>query len=224
MDTARTTSDRGSAFKWVALYGLCFIGAAAALRRITVLLFPPATPRAPQLGYLDAQFAVRSGLTLAHIVPALIFVVVLPFWFSRRVRESRTAYRRISWVLLILGAVVGLTALPMAAQPVGGTTELAAILFFDGVFLFSLARAWVLFLRDDMARYREWMMRAVSVLLGIATTRPVMGAFFATSRVTHLEPHQFFGIAFWIGFGVTYLAGEAYLRTHPVGSDAVAQS
>jgi len=60
------------------------------------------------------------------------------------------------------------------------------------------------------------------VLLGIATTRPVMGVFFATSRVTHLEPHQFFGIAFWIGFGVTYLAGEAYLRTHPVGADAVA--
>lgn len=103
----------------------------------------------------------------------------------------------------------------------GGTTGLAAILFFKGVFLFSLARAWVLFLRDDMARYREWMMRAVSVLLGMATTRPVMGVFFATSRVTHLEPHQFFGIAFWIGFGVTYLAGEAYLRAHPMRADSV---
>ena len=40
----------------------------------------------------------------------------------------------------------------------------------------------------------------------------------ASDRVTHLEPHQFFGIAFWIGFGVTYLVGEAYLQTHPVGA------
>jgi putative flippase GtrA len=126
-------------------------------------------------------------------------------------------------VLLVLGAVVGLTALPLAAQPVGGTIELSAILFFDSVFLFSLARAWVFFLRGEADRYREWMMRAVSVLLGIATTRPVMGVFFATSRLTHLEPHQFFGIAFWIGFGVTYLAGETYLRTHPVRGEIVAQ-
>jgi len=215
METDRAGSGR---FKWVALYGLCFIGAAAAVRRIAVLLFPPAAPRTAELGNLDAQFAARSGLTLAHIVPALIFVVVLPFWFSRRVRANGTVYRRISWVLFVLGAIVGVTALPLASQPVGGTTELTAILVFDAIFLFSLARAWVLFLRDDMARYREWMMRAVSVLLGIATTRPVMGVFFATSRLTHLTPHQFFGIAFWIGFGVTYLAGEAYLRRHPVGS------
>jgi hypothetical protein len=97
-------------------------------------------------------------------------------------------------------------------------------LFFDGIFLFSLARAWILFLRSETARYREWMMRAISVLLGIATTRPVMGVFFATARLTHLEPHQFFGIAFWIGFSATYLAGEAYLHKHPVSSEALAQS
>lgn len=64
-------------------------------------------------------------------------------------------------------------------------------------------RTGALFVRGEMARYREWMMWAVSVLLGIASTRPVMGVFFATSRLTHLEPQQFFGIAFWIGFGVT---------------------
>jgi hypothetical protein len=67
----------------------------------------------------------------------------------------------------------------------------------------------------DTARHRVWMLRAVSVLLGIATTRPVMGVFFATRPLTGLTPHQFFGIAFWIGFTITWLAGEAYLRTHP---------
>jgi hypothetical protein len=42
----------------------------------------------------------------------------------------------------------------------------------------------------------------VVVALGIATTRPVMGVFFATRRLTHLSVSQFFGIAFWIGFSI----------------------
>jgi Predicted membrane protein (DUF2306) len=224
MSPAETAPDKSSVFKWVVLYGLCFIGAAAALRRVVVLLFPPAAPRAPQLASLDAAFAARSTLTLLHIVPALFFVVLLPWWFSMRLRQNPRAHRRLTWVLFILGGVVGLTALPLVSRPVGGTTEVAAILFFDSIFLFSLGRAWLLFLRGEAARYREWMMRAISVLLGIATTRPVMGVFFATARLTHLEPHQFFGIAFWIGFSATYLAGEAYLRKHPVPSESLAQS
>ena len=56
------------------------------------------------------------------------------------------------------------------------------------------------------------MLRAIIVLLGIATTRPVMGVFFATSPLTHLTPSQFFGIAFWIGFSINWLAIEIWLR------------
>lgn len=218
MDSSKATSDKPSAFQWVVLYGLCFIGAAAALRRMAALLLPQTSPRAGQFANLDAQFAARSTLTLLHIIPALFFVVLLPWWFSRRLRQKPQAHRRLTQVLFVLGAVIGLTALPLVTQPIGGTTEIAAILFFDSLFLFSLTRAWLHFRRGEAARYREWMMRAISVLLGIATTRPVMGVFFATQRLTHLEPHQFFGIAFWIGFAATYLVGESYLRRHPVSS------
>jgi hypothetical protein len=45
----------------------------------------------------------------------------------------------------------------------------------------------------------------------VATVRPVMGVFFATSRMSGLTVQQFFGIAFWIGFSMTYLAGEAWI-------------
>jgi hypothetical protein len=48
----------------------------------------------------------------------------------------------------------------------------------------------------DQAQNLRWTLRATAVLLGITTTRPVMGVFFATARLTHLTPHQFFGIAF----------------------------
>ena len=47
------------------------------------------------------------------------------------------------------------------------------------------------------------MIRAFGVALGIATTRPIVGAFFAARR---LSPHEFFGTPFWLGFTLTLLA------------------
>jgi hypothetical protein len=112
------------------------------------------------------------------------------------------------------------TALPLSLKPIGGINEAAAALLFDSLFLFSLIRAWLLLVRKEIALHRDWMMRAIAVLLGIATTRPIMGLFFATQPITHLQPQQFFGTAFWIGFTTTYIAGEAYLRTHPSNASA----
>ena len=213
-------SSQNSSWTRPVLYILCFIAAAAALRRIVALLMVRTSSRVGQYADLDAAFATHKGLTLAHIIPALVFVLLLPLWFSVKMRSNEPAHRRLTWQLFALGTVVGLTAIPMVANPVGGATELSAIIVFDGIFLFSFARAFALFLKRD-PHYREWMMRAIAVLLGIATTRPIMGVFFATARLTHLEPRQFFGIAFWIGFGITYLAGEWYLRKHPVELQAI---
>jgi hypothetical protein len=87
------------------------------------------------------------------------------------------------------------------------------VLFFDTLFVASLARALWFARLGDAAKKRVWMVRAIAVLLGIATTRPVMGIFFATARTTRLTPHQFFGIAFWIGFSINTLVIEFWLRS-----------
>lgn len=196
---------------WTPFLLLCLIAVAAVIRRFVVLMLPPA----PDPTGLDATFASQKALTLAHILPALLMVLLLPFWFSQRIRVRQSTHRRITLGLFALGLIVGITAVPMSFRPVGGVTEISAVLFFDALFLFSLTRAWITFRHHDASLHRVWMMRAIAVLLGIATTRPVMGVFFATQKLTGLNPHQFFGIAFWIGFSVTFLSGEAYLRTHP---------
>ena len=208
---------------WTLFILLCLIAAAAAIRRISMFITPPAVQRAPQLVALDASFASRKALTLAHIVPALIFVVLLPAWFSRRVRSRAAVHRRLTYALFVLGGIVGVTALPLSLHPTGGVNEATAAILYDCLFLFSLARAWVVLRRGDLALHRTWMLRAVAVLLGIAFTRPVMGVFFATSSITHLQPQQFFGTAFWIGFTSTYIAGEAYIRSHPAKTASAAQ-
>jgi hypothetical protein len=217
-NSSRTYRDAANASGWVwaPFLLLCVIAAAAAVRRIVVLILPPAVERVPQMAALDAAFGARKALTLWHIVPALLFVVLLPFWFLPVVRRRPEVHKRVMYALVVLGAIIGVTALLLSLHPVGGVNEASAAILYDGLFLFSLGRAWLLFRRGELVRHRTWMMRGIAVLLGIATTRPVMGIFFATAPVTHLQPQQFFGTAFWIGFTVTYIAGEAYLRSHPV--------
>jgi Predicted membrane protein (DUF2306) len=216
-EAVRTVKSRSasSVLLWPPFLLLCVIGAAAAIRRIVVLIAPQAAVRVSQANVLDLDFASRKLLTLCHIIPALLFVLLLPMWFMRGVRSRPALHRRLSYTLLFLGGVVGVTALLLSLHPFGGLNESTAAILFDCLFLFSLARAWATLRRNDLELYRTWMIRAVAVLLGIATTRPVMGIFFATQSITHLQPQQFFGTAFWIGFTTTYIAGEAYLRSHP---------
>jgi hypothetical protein len=154
---------------------------------------------------LDAVFASHAVLTLAHILPALAFVLVVPFVYL---------LHGAAWperLLFPLGVVVGITAYAMSTYSVGGWVERSAVLLFNSIFLFCLARAW--HGRENPQMKLRWLTRAIAVLLGIATTRPVMGVFFATSRLTHLEPRQFFGIAFWIGFSINTVMVELWLRS-----------
>lgn len=196
-------------------FWICIIIAAAAvLRRITVFALPNAS--SSRTAALDAVFASHKALTLVHIVPALAFVIVAPVVLFGWLPSAR-------WpepLLFRLGVVVSLTAYAMSAYPIGGWLEVSAVLVFNTLFLFSLIRAYLYKRRSDTELKRRWLIRAIAILLGIATTRPVMGIFFATSPLTHLSPHQFFGIAFWIGFSINTLLVEVWLRTRPLGSKA----
>lgn len=98
----------------------------------------------------------------------------------------------------------------MSGYAVGGWVERSAVLLFNTWFLVSLGCAF--WFRKTGSK-TAWMTRAVGILLGIATTRPVMGVFFATSAVTHLDPRQFFGLAFWIGFSINAVIVELWLHS-----------
>jgi prepilin signal peptidase PulO-like enzyme (type II secretory pathway) len=169
------------------------------------------------MAVLDAAFASHTALTLAHILPALFFVLISPWVVFQRFAGSVWAES----MVYPLGAVVALTAYAMSMYAVGGWIEQSAVLFFNSLFLFSLCRSYWHRNHGQPVLKRRWMLRAVVILLGIATTRPVMGVFFATSALTHLAPSQFFGIAFWIGFSINTFAVELWLRVNDRKSQTV---
>ncbi len=193
---------------WTATLLLAAIGVAAVLRRALHLLSPdPAQP-------LDAGFGRYPVLTAIHILAGLAFVVLGPLQFWPALRARRPVMHRWTGRLLVAwGAVIGLTALVMSPRmAIGGANETAATMLFAILFLGALAKAWAAIRRRDIPAHREWMIRAFAIGLAVAFVRPIVGIFFATSRLTHLTPHDFFGIAFWLGFTIQTLAAEAWIQ------------
>lgn len=207
-----SVSKPASRLLWSAVIFLVVIGVAAVTRRSLVLLWPSrfggggANPAAA----LDAGFARHAALTFVHILPGALFLSLAPFQFARNFRQKHLRFHRWSGrVLLICGLIIGTSALIMSFKMnIGGPNETAATTLFAIVFLVCLIKAYLSIRRKDVVRHREWMIRAYGVGLGVATTRPIVGMFFAFRRLT---PHEFFGIAFWLGFTITFLATEAWV-------------
>ncbi|HEY1012967.1 MAG TPA: DUF2306 domain-containing protein, partial [Herpetosiphonaceae bacterium] len=175
----------------------------------------PANPRLAQLAALDDLFARYPALTLIHIIPGLLFMGLWPLQFNRRLRAGgRSWHRRAGWVAVASGLIVGVTAIVMSvAMPaIGGPVQAAATLVFGAGFLAALGKAVWHIRRREIARHREWMIRAFSYGLAVATIRPIIGFFFATSPLSGLAPADFFGPAFWLGFALHAAAAEWWIR------------
>jgi hypothetical protein len=189
-------------------FWVCVVIAIGVVLRRLVEFISPSRGGPSQMASLNATFSSHVVLTLMHIIPAAIFVLL-----SAAVLLRRTGADWLERLFFPFGTITGATAYAMSSYAVGGWVERSAVLVFNTWFLFSLGRAYWFRLRGEPSRKREWMTRAVGILLGIPTTRPVMGVFFATSSRTHLGPSQFFGIAFWIGFSINAVAIELWLHS-----------
>ena len=206
-----SVSKRAPRFLWTAVIFLVVVGVAAVTRRTLVLLWPGQfAGKASPAAALDAGFARHMALTLLHILPGSLFLTLALFQFMPGIRQKHLQLHRwMGRVLVICGLIIGISALVMSfTMNIGGPNEPAATTLFAIVFLICLIKAYRHIRRKEAERHREWMIRAYGAALGVATTRPIVGMFFAFRRLT---PHEFFGIAFWLGFTITFLAAEAWV-------------
>src|SRR5438477_12835225 len=131
---------------WLATFLLAAIGVATVIRRMLHLFAPsPAPPGFPEAAALDGGFTAHRLLTMIHIIPGLLFMVLGPLQFVRTLRSRRPRLHR--WtgrVVIASGVIIGSTALVMGPQmPIGGANETAATTFFAIVFLFALLKAFL---------------------------------------------------------------------------------
>ena len=204
-------------FIWAAVIFLALIGLAVALRRSVVLLRPGTmSARNNPAAALDRTFDDRRTLTLLHIVPAMLFMILGPLQFVRGLRAKHPRIHRWSGrIFLTASLVVGVTGLALAlGKTIGGVDEKAAIMLFGSFFLIALGKALWYALRREFALHREWMIRGYAIGLAVATIRPIMGTVFGAAVLQghRPDPHEFFGTAFWIGFTLQMIAAEIWIN------------
>ena len=204
MKRREAASPTVAANRVLGLHGDCDCGGFAKAVGIRI----SAAKRAASMAGLDGAFASHTALTLAHILPALAFVLIAPLVVFRKLEKVRWAES----FVYPLGVVVGLTAYAMSTFAVGGWVERSAVLVFDTLFLFSLGRSYLFMRAGNAVVATEMAVASDCRAAGDCATRPVMGVFFATSAKTHLRVEQFFGIAFWIGFSINVLIFEVWIR------------
>ncbi|MBS1526827.1 MAG: DUF2306 domain-containing protein [Bacteroidetes bacterium] len=190
---------------------LALIGIAAVLRRTLTLTGIIKTRVNPRFGQFDIGLTLNPVLTFVHIMAGGLFMILAPLQFVPKIRMNHLWFHRLSGrILFISGLIIGISALIMSFKTtIGGATETSATLFFAILFLFSLFKGLYHIRRREVALHREWMLRMFAIGLAVATVRPIVGMFFAFSK---LSPHEFFGIAFWIGFTAHLVVAEAWIN------------
>ncbi len=167
----------------------------------------------PKFGAFDSGFAVYPFLTFLHIIPGVLFLVLTPAQFSKKLRGRNIQIHRVmGWTVATCALIIGITALIMSFKmAIGGVVETAATVTFALYFLSALFKALYHIRHKQVSLHREWMIRMFAIGLAIATVRPIVGLFFGFSK---LNPHQFFGIAFWIGFILHAIIAEIYIKKY----------
>ncbi|HUO84907.1 MAG TPA: DUF2306 domain-containing protein [Thermoanaerobaculia bacterium] len=157
------------------------------------------------------KFNRHPAVTLVHVIPAALFVVLAPIQFSRTMRSRHRGWHRWSGRLILLLAVpVGISGLLFGLlMPFSGLLESSAIALFGTLFFWSAVRGFLSARRRDFNAHREWMIRMCGVAFGVSTVRLVG---IALALVTREGPETWFGASVWIGFVITTAAAELRIR------------
>ncbi len=159
----------------------------------------------------DRWFAAHGILTVFHVVLGGIVLALAPFQFSARIRRRHTLFHRRSGRLLLFAAIpTALTGLLLGALSTHeDLAARSAVALFGAFFLIAAFRAFRAIRRRDFLGHREWMIRMVATGVGIATVR-IVGL--VLSFTVHLTRLQLIGESFWLGLGLTTIAGESWIR------------
>jgi uncharacterized membrane protein len=175
---------------------------------------PRASERPVEIDRFDERFRDDPLMTMLHILPGGLILLLAPLQFSSRIRQRHIRFHRLSGRVLVASAVVSAFAGFYFGlfMPYGGARETAAIVLFGAILLAAVTLAVSAIRRGDAARHREWMIRAFAVAVGIATVRVVGMVVDLALTPAGVGPADVFVLSLWSGWTVTLLAAEAWIR------------
>lgn len=162
----------------------------------------------------DRRYVAHPWLAYLHIMPGVLYLLAAPLQLAYRFRRRHyTFHRRLGRLLAAVAMVSGVFALVFGGLfAFGGRPEALAAVVFGLWFLVSLVLAVRAIRRGDIIHHRRWMIRAFATGVGVGTVRVWLTIFQATGL---LDSQSSFGPAFWVGFSLNVVVGEAWLRAFP---------
>lgn len=156
------------------------------------------------------------GLSALHILPGIVWMLIMPLQFSRLRERSLASHRVLGRVLLICAAAAWIGMLGMLTMPFSdGGWELVPNLLFGALFLVSAVLGFWHIRHKRAAQHREWMIRHVCVGMGIALMRPVVvvGISCGLLEGSVVAAKQFFPHLFWLCFVLSVATGEIWINS-----------
>ena len=169
---------------------------------------------AAEFARIDESFARYPAVTLLHVVPGGLFLLLAPLQLVRGIRRRFPAWHRWSGrALLVTGTVTALTGMFFGIlMPFGGAGEALIIAIVGTLFLVAAFNAWRAIRRRDVTTHRRWMLRAFAVMLGVPLTRvigtPIDIAFVGSG----LAPGPVFVIDLWVAWAIAIGGAEWWIR------------
>src|SRR5688572_12573438 len=162
-----------------------------------------------------AELFVYPGWSIAHFVPGVLFMTLVPLQLWARFRNRHRAVHRWCGRLLVAsGVLLGVTGtvLPLT-MPERPAFERFFMTTFAVVFLTFLAKGVGAARRRDFARHREWMIRMFATGLTITTQRLLLPLFIVVGGISSVDQFWiYFVSAGWVGWAIQVAVAEWWIR------------
>ena len=211
---------KSSPTNWKVVIGLLLLGALLALPAgMLSTLVLSGEPH----DLVKPAYTKRPLPFLLHAMPGVVFWLLMPFQFSPRLRAKWPTWHRIGGRLAVLSALIlGLSSIWLVAffPTDGGFLRHANLLITGAGTVVAFGYAISAACRKDFNTHRVWMMRAVAIIYGAATTAIVSIPLYLTFGEF---PYWLTEIDRWAGVALNLAVVEWILRrenhAEPVRAD-----
>jgi uncharacterized membrane protein len=157
------------------------------------------------------RYAERPLVTALHVLPAFLFMLMVPFQLSGRIRNQYPAlHRAMGYTFVTLSISIGLTGIAIGIIiPFGGLDEVIASTLIGTGFFISLAIGVSRARQKRIAEHWQWMSRMLAFAFAPVTMRGIM---LSGVALLDLSAPAIFGWTMLMGLAVNLLAVELWFR------------
>ncbi len=195
---------------WIGIFILASVGIFSCIMQM------PPNAKSYNPGFADYPIT-----TWLHTIPGALFMILAPMQFIPAIRRKYPIYHRwagrvvlLSCLILGISASIILFTFPYTSfdPNLSNLSEQIPDIFFGTFFLLFAALGYYNIRKGNIEKHRRYMIRVFAIGLGISLFRILM----VVTAIAGTNPLELIGIYFWLGFAITWILAEIYIKFRKV--------